>query len=192
PAERLAYMLADGGARQVVTRADLAARFPASCEVFCVDRDAPLWAGESAEPPRIGIDPDSAAYVLYTSGSPGKPKGVVVTHPSAANRLRFHAATDLQESLALLQKTTISFDVSVLEIFGPLLSDGRMVLPKPGGQQDVPYLVRLIAEQQVGHVTFPPSMLAPLLEEEGFRNSPSLRTVVTGSEAVTPELAARC
>jgi amino acid adenylation domain-containing protein len=85
---------------------------------------------------------------------------------------------------AFLQKTTISFDVSLLEIFAPLVIGGRTVLARPGGQQDPEYLVRLIQEQRITYTSFPPSLLYVLLEQYGFDRCDSLRVVITGGETV--------
>ncbi|MFL6262992.1 MAG: amino acid adenylation domain-containing protein, partial [Thermoanaerobaculia bacterium] len=93
-------------------------------------------------------------------------------------------AGDVNESDAFLQKTTIGFDVSLAEIFAPLVNGGRTVLARAGGQQDPEYLVRLIREQRITYASFPPSLLYVLFEQEGFDRCDSLRVVITGGETV--------
>src|SRR5262249_25089208 len=155
---------------------------------------ARLGAGRRRlRPPASGVQPENAVYVIYTSGSTGRPKGVVLSHRAVANRLSFSAAADLDEASRMLQKTTASFDVSVAEIFGPLVAGGVAVLARPGGQQDAEYLVRLLEREAVTHANLPPALLAAVLDE---REGPpgaggSLRRVVTGSEAVATDLVAR-
>ena len=167
PAERLAFMIEDAGIGLLLTQEQL---LPP--------------ADESPDNPAFPVFPENPAYVIYTSGSTGQPKGVVVSHGALGNRLQYARAGDVLETEVLLQKATISFDVSVLEIFGPLVTGGRTVLARPGGQQDTPYLVRLIQEQRVTYIAFPPSLLSVLFEEEDFDRCDSLRIVLTGAETV--------
>ncbi len=166
PAERQDYMTADAGIGLLLTG------------------DLPDCGEEPVENPAVPLLPDHPAYVIYTSGSTGQPKGVVVSHRALGNRLQYARAGDILASDAFLQKTTISFDVSLLEIFGPLVAGGRTVLARPGGQQDPEYLVRLIREQRITYTSFPPSLLYVLFEQDGFDRCDSLRVVVTGGETV--------
>ncbi|HEV7518863.1 MAG TPA: amino acid adenylation domain-containing protein, partial [Thermoanaerobaculia bacterium] len=198
PPERLAFMVADAGVTVLLTERRLVPSVPAGAERIVLVDDLPLLpllptpAGAipgSRSAPQLA--PDHPAYVIYTSGSTGRPKGVVISHRSLANRLRFHAATDLDRETRLLQKTSISFDVSLLEIFGPLLAGGAMVQAQPGGERDLAYLAHWIAAERVTHATFPPSLLAVLLEDAAFLSCDCLRIVVTGSETVPAELPGR-
>ena len=110
------------------------------------------------------MDPGAAAYVIYTSGSTGRPKGVVNTHRGIVNRLPWmQAAFALTAGDAVLQKTPTSFDVSVWELFWPLLRGGRLVLAPPGGHRDPAVLREVIERQRVTIVHFVPSMLAAFL-----------------------------
>ena len=87
PRERLAFMLADAGARVLVTHGHAArsARARMMRAIVRLDADAAAIAGEPAIAPAIALDPQHPAYVIYTSGSTGTPKGVVVAHASLAN-----------------------------------------------------------------------------------------------------------
>ncbi|HEV7519437.1 MAG TPA: amino acid adenylation domain-containing protein, partial [Thermoanaerobaculia bacterium] len=192
PPERLAFMIADAGVGVLLTERRLAASIPAGVDRVVLVDDLPgAAATDRGAPAPSGLAPDHPAYVIYTSGSTGRPKGVVISHRSLANRLRFHAATDLDRETRLLQKTSISFDVSLLETFGPLLAGGCMVQARPGGERDVAYLARWIAEERITHTTFPPSLLAVLLEDAAFLACDSLRIMVTGTEAVPADLPGR-
>ncbi|MDY7093675.1 MAG: non-ribosomal peptide synthase/polyketide synthase [Acidobacteriota bacterium] len=135
--------------------------------------------------------PLGLAYVIYTSGSTGRPKGVMISHGALANRLRYARALDFRSDDAFLHKTTLAFDVSVLEIFGPLVAGGRVVMARPGGQQDAEYLTRLIADQGVTQASFPPTLLEALLASPRVEEMGTLRTVITGGETVSADLPGR-
>src|SRR6185369_10674425 len=136
PAERVAFMLQDAGASVLVTQARFLAHLPAagSVKLICLDTEQARIAEQSAENPDSGIGPENLAYVIYTSGSTGAPKGALLTH---ANVTRLLAAThdvfhfDERDVWTLFH--SYAFDFSVWELFGPLLSGGRVVV--------VPYLV---------------------------------------------------
>lgn len=113
PAERTGYMLSDCGARLVVTDAELGA----------LD-EWPTSAVDAAPVP-----PDRLAYVLYTSGSTGLPKGVLITHRNAVPMVRWGARTFRPDQLArVLASTSVCFDVSVFEFFGTLCAGGTVVV----------------------------------------------------------------
>ncbi|HEY6323838.1 MAG TPA: condensation domain-containing protein, partial [Thermoanaerobaculia bacterium] len=92
----------------------------------------------------------------------------------------------------VLQKTPISFDVSVWELFWPLLAGATLVVARPGGHQDPAYLVQLIREQRITTLHFVPSMLQVFLEAPGVSALGSLRRVFASGEALPAELERRC
>jgi len=189
PRERLEFMIDDAAPRVILTRSGLLPLLPErALTVLDVGRLEP--AEESAARVAADVAPESPAYVIYTSGSTGRPKGVVVSHRSAARRLLWAARADLDAGSRFLHKTNISFDVSVAEVFSPLIAGGRVVIARPGGQRDVAYLGRLIADEGVTDTSFPPTILTLMLGEEGFTASTRLRKVITGGETVPPELPA--
>ncbi len=91
----------------------------------------------------------------------------------------------------MLQKTPISFDVSVWELFSPLLCGARLVLARPGGHRDAAYLVDLIGRRGITLAHFVPSMLHSFLAEPDLGPCRRLRRVVTSGEALPAELARR-
>ncbi len=191
PADRLRFLAGDAGLRTILVSGETE---PRARELFAAAR---LVVSDGAGPrpdlpaARRGRSPEEAAYVLYTSGSTGRPKGVVISHRALGNRLEYARAGDVGPEDAFLQKTTISFDVSVAEVFCPLVAGGRTVLPAAGGEKDPRYLVDLIARERVTLTSFPPTLLYGLLDEEGFRSLDSLRMVITGGETVPAELPGR-
>src|SRR5262249_31984730 len=100
-------------------------------------------------------------------------------------------AYGLTPSDRVLQKTPLSFDVSVWELFWPLLTGARLVLARPGGHRDSAYLVELIERAQITTLHFVPSMLRVFLQQAGLDRCRSLRRVVCSGEALPDDLAAR-
>src|SRR5437763_6805292 len=104
--------------------------------------------GDEGEPGvQHPVSADNLASVIYTSGSTGRPKGAMNSHRAICNRLLWLQGVDgLTGDDRVLQKTPVSFDVSVWELFWPLVTGARLVLARPGGHQDPDYLVRLLGE----------------------------------------------
>ena len=142
------------------------------------------------EPPRL--HPLGLAYVLFTSGTTGRPKGVGNTHGALANRIGWmQRAYALSGRDRILQKTPASFDVSVWEFLWPLTVGACAVMARPGGHRDLPYLNRIIRAAAITRLHFVPSMLDAFLQEGIERPVPSLRQVIVSGEALTVGLAAR-
>ncbi len=193
PEDRLTFMITDARASLVVTSASVVERLPTTdAPVVVLEQEAQATAGHPTTAPNVAVDAADIAYIIYTSGSTGQPKGVAVGHSAVANRMQWVRQVDLDTPPRFLQKSSICFDVSVAEIFAPLVTGGCCVLPKPGGTQDTGYLLDLIARAKVTHTSFPPSLLGVLLEQPTFvARAATLRSVVVGGETVPPELAAR-
>jgi amino acid adenylation domain-containing protein len=215
PPARLAYQLADCGASIVLYpvhdgRADAAigqALLWARTETpgFAAPRlvpvgDMPTSAEEAVAPtsaPASGIGASDPAYLIYTSGSSGRPKGAVNTHGGIANRLQWmQGQYGLSATDRVLQKTPFGFDVSVWEFFWPLITDATLIVARPDGHADAAYLVRCVGEMSVSTMHFVPSMLATWLAEPGVTavapgGGGSLRQVMASGEALPASVAIR-
>ncbi len=165
PAARVRGMLDDAGASVLLTSADLADEVPGGTR-------AVLLPAASEDPSEVSSwedPPDSLAYVIFTSGSTGRPKGVGVSHRAIVNRLRWMQATyGLTPADRVLHKTPVSFDVSVWELFWPLVTGAGLVVARPGGHYEPGYLTELIAREGVTTAHFVPSMLDPFLDTPGL------------------------
>ncbi len=136
--------------------------------------------------------PANLCYVIYTSGSTGRPKGVMVPHGAVSATLRWRLARfGLTPADCVLQNIAFTFDPSLWQIFGALLSGARLVLVPPGAHQDFSGLVRTIARERVTITDLAPSMLRAFLEQDGLDGCGSLRLLFAGGEALEPELARR-
>jgi amino acid adenylation domain-containing protein len=183
PEERRAFLLADSGARLLVTTPELAERAPAGVRQVWVEERAdsgplpalPAPAGEAA----------NLAYVIYTSGSTGRPKAVAIAHASAALLVRWaQAVFSPAERAAVLAATSIAFDLSVFEIFVPLATGGTVVLA-----DNALALPELPARDEVTLLNTVPSGLAELLRFDAL--PPAVRTVNLAGEALSRALADR-
>ncbi len=190
PAERIAFLLEDAGCRVVVSTAPVAARLPASAAVVVrLDADADAIAAQPATPVPGGPGPDDVAYVIYTSGSTGRPKGVMVRHAGVCALLRAMAERPgLRRGETMVGVTTPAFDLSVPDLFLPLVTGARLVLAGREHTVDGPALAALLLDADAALMQATPSTWR-LLVDSGWRGTPQLRVVV-GGEAVPAALAA--
>jgi amino acid adenylation domain-containing protein len=188
PPDRRAYFLRDCGASLLLTQERLADRLPADLPTLFLDsgRSERASRGTDVDGCPTG-HPDSLAYVIYTSGSTGRPKGVAVTHASLVNQLYgMRDRLDSGPRDRWLGLASLSFDISTLELFLPLLVGGRVVLAGPEGMKDTTALLRLVRERGVTHVQATPTGWRVLLSA-GFEGR--LVTAVVGGEALPVALA---
>ncbi|HEV2852268.1 MAG TPA: amino acid adenylation domain-containing protein [Thermoanaerobaculia bacterium] len=183
PRERLELMLEDAGIAVVVTEKALASRLPESRARTLVldgeteDRPAPA----DIEPLRAL--PGNLAYLIYTSGSTGRPKAVAIEHRSAVSMVRWAQGVFSPEELAgVLASTSISFDVSVAELFVTLASGGRLILAN-----NVLELPDLPAAGEVTLVSAVPSAISAMAELGAL--PAGVKTVNLGGEPVKNSLA---
>jgi amino acid adenylation domain-containing protein len=190
PRERLSFILEETRAPVVLTERALAESqsFAGVC-VIRLDVDAALFATESEENPRTDVTEENLCYVIYTSGSTGQPKGAMLHHRGVRNRLLW-GITDYQlgNGDVVLHKTPLTFDVSVWELFAPLLSGACLLIAKTGGHQDTAYQLEVMDREKVTHVDYVPTMLEVLLESTGLDHCDNLKIVTAAGEALTREL----
>ncbi|HST62903.1 MAG TPA: amino acid adenylation domain-containing protein, partial [Longimicrobium sp.] len=184
PAGRLAFMIDDAAVAVLLTQARLRDRLPArdGMQVVSLEGTRHEIAVERADDPARGVEPRNLAYLIYTSGSTGTPKGVAIQHESAVVMLAWARATFSADELGgMLASTSISFDMSVFELFAPLVTGGRviivgnaMALPSSAAVNDVRLLDTV------------PSAAAALVKSGGI--PASVRTVTLGGELLEAEL----
>ena len=184
PAERLAFMVEDSATKLVLSQAALAGAAPPGdykrIEIDDVAAGSSVAAhgGSSADP----------IYVLYTSGSTGKPKGVVLEHRNVVN---FLLSMQQQPGLAphdrLLAVTTLSFDISGLELLLPLITGATVVIATREQATDGGELKALVAEHAITVMQATPTTWRLMLEA-GWQPSPAFKVLV-GGEALPADLA---
>jgi len=187
PAGRVADVLAASGARLVLgpERHLRAGTLPA------ISFEEAL-AGPESEGTTAEVDLENTAYVLFTSGSTGRPKGVAVSHGAIANRVLWTLAEHpLDAGDRLLQKTPLTFDASLWEVFAPLCAGALLVLALPGEERDTGLLVRRVASEEVTVLQLVPSLLRPFLDEPAIDGCRALRRLHCGGEALAADLVRR-
>ncbi|MBM7773853.1 amino acid adenylation domain-containing protein [Actinokineospora baliensis] len=187
PAARLGFMVEDAHMEVVVTDSASAAAVPGETG-HVLDLDGHDLSDVPATAPGYPVDPSSVAYVIYTSGSTGKPKGVVVEH---RNAVAFATGEiehwPLGPGDRVLQFASLNFDVSVLDMFGALLSGACLVLAESQTLLSPPRLAELIRAERITFMCLPPAVLN-LIADERF---PDLRVVIAGGEAFSSDLVAK-
>jgi amino acid adenylation domain-containing protein len=189
PAERLGVLVESAGLSVILTVEKYAALIPSgSARAVLLDAD---WR-DREDVPAVRAAEGNLAYVLYTSGSTGIPKGVMIPHQGIVNRLLWmQEAYGLTAADRVLQKTPFGFDISLWELFWPLLSGARLVFAQPEGHKNPLYLADRIAREGITTLHFVPSMLEAFLEVPGLESLTCLRRVVASGEALPPRLVER-
>jgi amino acid adenylation domain-containing protein len=194
PAERLACLLADGRVRLAVTAPGLADRlaWPGAVARLAVDA-SPLPNPAGGDAP--AGSPDDLAYVIYTSGSTGRPKGVAIDHRGAVNTV-----LDINERFGLgpgdrvLALSSLSFDLSVWDLFGLLAAGGSLVVPPPETRRDPAAWLDLLERHRITVWNSVPALLEMLVEHtegRGHGLPASLRLVLLSGDWIPPSLPGR-
>jgi amino acid adenylation domain-containing protein len=194
PPARLGFMLEDARPRVILAQARHVGLLPAhDAEVLPLDPALEAFAAEPATPPARGaLGLDHLAYVIFTSGSTGRPKGAMNTHRGVLNRLLWgQHHYGMTPADRVMQKTPFSFDVSVWELYWPLMFGARLVVARPGGHREPAYLSGLIAAQGITTMHFVPSMLSAFVEDRDVGRCASLARVFCSGEALLPALVDR-
>ncbi|HET7463473.1 MAG TPA: amino acid adenylation domain-containing protein, partial [Longimicrobium sp.] len=205
PDDRLRYMLVDSAPAAVLTQAHLGGRMralvaeaaaqaatgggkEAGVPLLRLDADAGAWAHRpETDPPRAGLLPAHPAYVIYTSGSTGAPKGVVVEHRSVCGQLAaVRGAFGTTANDRVLQFVSVTFDVSVEEIFGALLGGAAVVLRDDGWVEGARAFWERCERHRVTLVDLPTRFWQLLLDDPAAAVPACLRLLVIGGEAVEP------
>ncbi|MGB5977930.1 MAG: AMP-binding protein, partial [Cyclobacteriaceae bacterium] len=165
PAERLAFMIEDSRTRLVLTNVDLDNLvIPETLKVLDI-RTLDFSNADNTRPKVKHLNSSSPAYIIYTSGSTGKPKGVVVAHRPVVNRISWmQNMYPIDKKDTILQKTPLTFDVSVWELFWGALAGARQHLIEPGAEKDPAILYQSIVEERISVLHFVPGMLNSFLQ----------------------------
>ncbi|HET7010422.1 MAG TPA: amino acid adenylation domain-containing protein [Anaerolineales bacterium] len=191
PRERQAFMLSDVQASTLITHTAVRDRLPAfEGTILDLEADGPAIARQSDNDPPPRGNPDDPAYAIFTSGSTGQPKGSALAHRGVVNLLN-----DLQRRQPIAPGdpcswwTSVSFDVSVYEIFSALLAGGALHVIPHAMRLDLPALLDWLSVHHIRHAYLPPFMLADLARwVQENPNQSDLRRLLVGVEPISEEL----
>ncbi|MEJ8854585.1 amino acid adenylation domain-containing protein [Variovorax robiniae] len=182
PAERIAFMLGDAGVKVLVSEQAHAATVPAGLTVLWLD-DAQADAATLAPLQTVAVDGDARAYVMYTSGSTGVPKGIEICHRSILRLVIDARYVDLRADEPMLHAAPLGFDASTLEIWGPLLNGGCCVVH----DEDMPTgagLARTIGQHGVKTAWLTAALFNAVVDDNPAHLS-GLRQLLAGGEALS-------
>jgi len=191
PAERLQTMLAAAGCPVVISTTALIGCLPASSEAVRLRLDE--LAGQLAELP--DTDPagpahaDGLAYTMFTSGSTGVPKGVMITHRGIVRLVRPPGIVTIGATDVVLHASSVSFDAATFDIWGALVNGARLVIA-PAGRTSVLDIAATIAEHQVTTVLLPTGLFHLTVDEQLQALRP-LRQLVVGGDVLSAKHASR-
>jgi epothilone synthetase B len=183
PQQRISDLLRDAEVSLALTQAEVAAgiEWPKDVEAINFDFVEPLAATGAID---ATSSPDDLAYAIYTSGSTGMPKGVMVGHRAARNTI-----ADVNERFAVgpddrvLALSSLSFDLSVYDIFGTLAAGGTIIIPPPAAARDPHAWSQLIEDQRITIWNSVPALMEMLVESGAAASSlRSLRLIMLSGD----------
>lgn len=200
PPERMGYILGHCRAAALLVQSSLldvllrsGTPLP-SCVILLDDsgshphaEPASAWLESGHVAPDIAISPDDRMVVLYTSGSTGQPKGVVLKHRGYYHRIRWHHRTfGLSVGESVAQKTSCCFDVSIWELFWPLMVGGTQCAAEKSVAQNPWKLAAWARRERIGVMHFVPPMFAEFVDANESRDLdlPDLRWLIFSGEAL--------
>jgi amino acid adenylation domain-containing protein len=192
PPERIGFVLEDSLADMLLTR-------QSQREKLAEQIDSPIYAVDTLDlagfpefAPQCETNGESLACLIYTSGSTGRPKGAMLLHRGLCNyALWYGRRWQIGPEDAMLQKAPFGFDAATWELLVPLLTGGRVVFAKQGGQRDARYLIDLMAREKVTHLFVVPVQLRMLVAHDAFADCKQLRYVMCGGDKFPEDLIPR-
>ncbi len=188
PVERIHYMLEDSQTSIVLTESSTSEQIQVNtAKMVCIDTEWENVIRCSDANPEVQIKPGQLAYIIYTSGSTGKPKGVQVPHQSVINLLSSMVEKPgISEKDTLLAVITLSFDMSVYELFLPLIVGARIIIASHETASDGIQLAKLLDQSDVTILQATP-ITWQMMIEAGWKATKKLK-VLCGGEPFPPDL----
>jgi amino acid adenylation domain-containing protein len=184
PRSRLEFMLADAQVKFLVTQERLLSRLPATdCQLVCVDRDAARLKNSAGSNPSVNAAADNLAYVMYTSGSTGQPKGVAIRHASILRLVLGNDYATFGPDRVFLQLATVSFDASTFELWGSLLHGAKLVIA-PAGLPDLWQLEDLVKRHRVTTLWLTATFFNHVVDHQ-VQALQGVQEILTGGEALS-------
>jgi amino acid adenylation domain-containing protein/non-ribosomal peptide synthase protein (TIGR01720 family) len=187
PTERLAYIVDRANPLTTVTHSELLPSLPPSVRnTIVIDSEREQLAAEPDSNPGRTVRAEHAAYVLFTSGSTGAPKGVVVRHEGLANYLQWASGTLFQDIDCLPQLSSVNFDASLKQLLAPLVAGKTVFLLDRDGDA-IQCVLRLLDSESNAAINCVPSLWSTILdaiEVMEREERPTLRRLLLGGERI--------
>lgn len=182
PTERLITMLTDSNATLVLADEAGAGLIDQYTTPLAISGEACCYRNASILAPNVAVTPDQLAYVMYTSGSTGQPKGIAMPHAPLVNLVRWQNSTPVAVTS---QFAAFGFDVASQELFSALLGGGVLAIIPESVRLDMPRLMAFFDQYQVERAFLPPALLQVLARSaRECEWTPSLREVISSGEAL--------
>lgn len=187
PKERIDFILQNAKAGFILCQKEIANQLTTISATILPIEDL-LSEGISRKQAKTAIKPTDLAYIIYTSGSVGKPKGVPITHQNLihSTTARFHFFD--QQPSAFLLLSSFAFDSSIVGLFWTLCKAGTLVLPPKRIEQDLQALAKIIKKNNISHTLLLPSLYNLLLKYTAVDDLRSLKTVIVAGETCATNL----
>ena len=194
PPERLEHILRDAGVSALIANEALSLRLRrVAGRMIPVDRDRQEIARESTVSPRVGLAPEDLAYVVYTSGSTGQPKGIRIPHRALTNHtlavVEYYGYSSADRRL---QFVSISSDVLISDVFPPLVSGATIVLRPESELRSIADFLRFLEDRRITVASVPSAYwhewVSAMASNEATPFPSSLRVVISGMDSVRPDL----
>jgi amino acid adenylation domain-containing protein len=188
PIARLQFMMDDAEAKFLLTSAASAPALPQGLHTILIEEAFESLNQYSLTKLQSTVDPNEVAYLMYTSGSTGNPKGVPITHKNLVNFLCSMAIQPgIDETDRVLSITTISFDIAGLELYLPLINGATLVLANSETTHDTRLLLDLIKNKKISFLQATPTTWQMLLDSGWSQPLPI--KALCGGEALPLDLA---
>lgn len=188
PLNRIDHMLTDSGAVLLITSEDYKERYQSAAKELLIENIWPLLGQYPVTDVEVEVNGDDLVYILYTSGSTGLPKGVQIAHHNLINFLySMQKAPGIAAIDKLLAVTTVSFDISGLELFLPLISGAQVIIANSAEAKDGRALLDIIRNENITIMQATPYTWRIMIEA-GWDSATPIK-VICGGEALPKELA---
>ncbi|NMO14847.1 amino acid adenylation domain-containing protein [Pyxidicoccus fallax] len=184
PRERLAQMIEDAQPVLLITSDAHRDAIPTSGALPVVLVDSVDTSALSAHAPAVALAPEHLAYIDFTSGSTGRPKGVAVSHRNVLRTVLNAPYADVSAGQSFLLIAPISFDASTLEVWGPLLNGGRLVVFPPSSPSDLDALASVLQQHSVSTLHLTAGLFSQMVESH-LHGLKSVKQLLTGGDVVS-------
>lgn len=192
PQNRLSEIIGDAKPKIILTDSKSDLNLPPYSTIIYTDNILTHPLTDNSTNPETKVESNNLAYIIYTSGSTGKPKGVMIEHHSLMNRLNWmQKQFPIASNDVLLQKTSITFDVSVWELFWWTFSGASLAILPPGSEREPAKIVQEIETKKVSVIHFVPSMFSVFIDylksAQVVSKISGLKWIIASGEALQPK-----